>query len=86
MLNNATTRSLVLLIQWYQRYISPLYVARCRFYPTCSQYSIEALKRFGLLKGITLSFLRIIRCGPWTNGGIDPVPDKCEHKTQIVNG
>ncbi|MCF7809403.1 membrane protein insertion efficiency factor YidD [bacterium] len=86
MLNSYTTKLLILLINGYQRFISPLFTARCRFYPTCSQYSIEALDRYGLLKGIYLSVRRIIRCGPWTNGGIDPVPDKCEHNTQIING
>ncbi|WP_239481477.1 membrane protein insertion efficiency factor YidD [Parasutterella secunda] len=48
----------------------------CRFYPTCSQYSVEAIKRFGAFKGSWLMVARIIRCNPWGGQGYDPVPDQ----------
>ena len=54
--------------------ISPLFPASCRFTPTCSQYAIEAIGRFGFLKGGIMSFKRIIKCNPWGGHGHDPVP------------
>ncbi|MDP8238495.1 MAG: membrane protein insertion efficiency factor YidD [Candidatus Hatepunaea meridiana] len=68
------TKIIIKLINGYQRFISPLLGARCRFYPTCSHYSVESLQRHGLMHGTLLSIWRILRCGPWTKGGIDPVP------------
>lgn len=70
------TRLVVFFIRAYQLLLSPLLGKNCRFYPTCSQYSIEALVRFGLLKGGWLSIRRILRCGPWNPGGYDPVPPR----------
>jgi hypothetical protein len=61
-------------IKLYQLLISPLLGKRCRFYPTCSQYSIEAIKKYGFLKGSLLGFKRIVKCGPWHPGGYDPLP------------
>ncbi|MCW8809750.1 MAG: membrane protein insertion efficiency factor YidD [Ignavibacteriaceae bacterium] len=63
-----------MLIKIYQVLISPLFPPSCRFIPTCSQYSLEALKKYGILKGSWLSFKRIIRCHPWGGSGYDPVP------------
>jgi putative membrane protein insertion efficiency factor len=63
----------ITLIRLYKYLLSPLLPGRCRFYPTCSEYSIEALKRYGFLKGVYLSFKRIIRCNPFNPGGYDPV-------------
>lgn len=63
----------VTLIRLYKYLISPLFPGGCRFYPTCSEYSIEAFKRYGLLKGAYLSLRRIIRCNPLNPGGYDPV-------------
>jgi putative membrane protein insertion efficiency factor len=65
---------LVLLIRAYQLAISPMLGNRCRFYPSCSDYSMEALKRHGLLRGLWLGARRIGRCHPWHPGGYDPVP------------
>lgn len=63
-------------IHWYQRGISPLSPPSCRFTPTCSQYAIEAIERFGAFKGAALALWRILRCHPLCKGGYDPVPEK----------
>ena len=65
------------LIRGYQLAISPLFGPRCRFYPSCSQYAIEALDTHGALQGIWLAIKRISRCHPFHEGGFDPVPDRC---------
>ena len=64
------------LIRFYQFAISPLKPPSCRFYPTCSQYGLEAVKRFGAIKGGWLTLLRILKCHPFHPGGIDYVPEK----------
>jgi putative membrane protein insertion efficiency factor len=67
-------RSIVIFfIRMYQRLFAPLLPPACRFYPTCSQYFIEALQRRGLLKGFALGVWRILRCNPFSRGGFDPV-------------
>ncbi|NMA34535.1 MAG: membrane protein insertion efficiency factor YidD [Clostridiaceae bacterium] len=64
----------IALIRSYQKYISPLKLNRsCRFYPTCSQYAIDALSRYGVLKGSYLAVRRILKCHPFHPGGYDPV-------------
>ncbi|HBL36708.1 MAG TPA: membrane protein insertion efficiency factor YidD [Firmicutes bacterium] len=67
----------VRLIRLYQQYLSPLKppAYRCRFYPSCSQYTIEAITRFGLTKGIMLGVGRLVSCHPWGQGGVDSVPE-----------
>ncbi|MBS1514391.1 MAG: membrane protein insertion efficiency factor YidD [Bacteroidetes bacterium] len=71
----------IYLIKFYQKFISPMFPASCRFYPTCSQYSIEALQEHGFFKGFFLSAKRILKCNPFFRGGFDPVPmKKCAHK------
>ena len=62
------------LIRWYQRFLSPLLPATCRYVPTCSHYAAESLQVHGLLRGGRLALLRILRCHPWHAGGFDPVP------------
>jgi putative membrane protein insertion efficiency factor len=63
-----------LLIRLYQWTLSPLLGPTCRFYPSCSQYALEALLRFGVLRGSVLALRRLGRCHPWHPGGFDPVP------------
>lgn len=69
---------LLLPIYFYQYAISPLIGPRCRFYPTCSTYAVEAIKIHGAIKGSYLALRRIARCHPFSEGGDDPVPPKCE--------
>jgi putative membrane protein insertion efficiency factor len=64
----------ILLIRLYQVVISPLTPATCRFEPTCSHYSVEAIQKHGVFKGILLSIKRISKCHPWGKSGYDPVP------------
>ena len=64
----------IALIRFYQVCISPLFPPRCRFYPTCSQYALEAVEQYGALKGGWMAFKRILRCNPFAKGGYDPVP------------
>ena len=65
---------MVLLIKFYQKIISPLTPAACRFQPTCSQYSIEALQKHGIFYGLFLMSKRILSCHPWGRSGYDTVP------------
>ncbi|MEA5476050.1 membrane protein insertion efficiency factor YidD [Pseudanabaena galeata UHCC 0370] len=65
----------ILLIQFYRLFISPLFPPRCRFQPTCSQYAVTAIDRFGLFKGGGLTIKRVCSCHPWNMGGYDPVPE-----------
>lgn len=65
------------LIRGYQLFISPLLGPRCRFYPTCSNYALEAIETHGALKGSWLALRRLLRCHPWGDGGVDPVPPAC---------
>ena len=65
----------IFFIRLYQKYLSPLKRhSVCKYFPTCSQYAIEALQKYGVLKGLLLSAWRILRCNPWSRGGYDPVP------------
>ncbi|EXG84245.1 membrane protein insertion efficiency factor YidD [Lacrimispora sp.] len=66
---------MILLIRGYQKFLSPLKIrTHCIYTPTCSQYAIEALTKYGVLKGIFLACKRILRCNPFAKGGYDPVP------------
>ena len=70
---NVLTQILIKFIKGYKFLISPLLGHSCRYLPTCSEYSIEALKQFGLIKGAFMSIKRILSCHPWGKGGFDPV-------------
>lgn len=72
-------------IRFYQKYLNltnpvvkTLFLtdAACRFHPTCSEYTYQAIKKFGIISGLYLGILRILRCHPWSKGGFDPVPTK----------
>lgn len=71
---------LIWLIKGYKILISPLFPAVCRFQPTCSGYAIEAIERFGAIRGSWLAVRRILRCHPFHPGGYDPVPEKHSHQ------
>ena len=64
----------IFMIKLYQKYISPLKSTKCPYYPTCSQYGLEAIQKYGAFKGGLLAFWRILRCNPFSKGGYDPVP------------
>ena len=65
---------LILLIKGYRKYISPMKRTKCPYIPTCSEYGLEAVEKYGAIKGGLLALWRIIRCNPFSRGGYDPVP------------
>jgi len=65
---------LIALVRYYQYAISPMLGRRCRYFPTCSEYTVDAIQKYGALKGGWLGAKRICRCHPWHPGGYDPVP------------
>lgn len=67
-------RILIVLVKTYQWLLSPFFGQHCRFYPTCSHYSIEAIQKHGAMLGSYYTLLRLLRCHPWCEGGHDPVP------------
>lgn len=75
-IETAVVRGLIYLIQLYRHMISPMRLPTCRFTPTCSQYAVDALAEFGLLRGSGLAAVRLAKCGPWHRGGWDPVPER----------
>ena len=66
-------RAAVAPIRAYQRLISPAFGRRCKYEPTCSEYAAQAIRRFGILRGLVLAAWRLLRCNPWSHGGFDPV-------------
>jgi len=66
----------LLIIRFYQKFISPFLGSNCRYYPTCSQYTYEAIEKYGVIYGSILGTKRILRCHPFSSGGYDPVPEK----------
>ncbi|MBE5915771.1 MAG: membrane protein insertion efficiency factor YidD [Pseudobutyrivibrio ruminis] len=64
----------IFLIKFYQKYLSPMKTTRCPYCPTCSAYGLEAVQKYGAIKGGGLALWRIIRCNPFSHGGYDPVP------------
>ena len=75
-LQKAARAALIAPIRWYQRWLSPALGRSCRFTPSCSQYTIEAIQTHGCLKGLLLGAWRIARCNPLGRWGFDPVPEK----------
>ncbi|MFH1196585.1 MAG: membrane protein insertion efficiency factor YidD [bacterium] len=74
LVNKLISLPFIFLIRFYQLLISPILPSSCRYSPTCSQYTLEALKKYGFFKGIWLGIKRISRCHPWGGSGYDPVP------------
>jgi putative membrane protein insertion efficiency factor len=69
-----TARAIILApIVVYQKAISPLLPRRCKYEPTCSRYAVDAIRTYGILKGVVLATWRVLRCNPWSDGGYDPV-------------
>ena len=77
---NIFTKILIKIIEMYKYFLSPLIGHSCRYLPTCSEYSIEALETHGLIKGIFISLKRILSCHPFKEGGFDPVTKKVKVK------
>ena len=73
--DNMAKKFLIWLIRLYQKYISPMKRTKCPYIPTCSQYGLEAVQKYGALKGGLLAVWRILRCNPFCKGGIDNVPE-----------
>lgn len=73
-INRVLSAGAILLIRAYQRGVSPWLPRSCRFYPTCSQYAVEAIEKHGILRGGRLAARRVLRCHPGNPGGYDPVP------------
>lgn len=67
---------LIFLVKGYQKLISPLFPPSCRYYPTCSSYTVQAIEKHGALKGTVMGSARILRCNPFVRGGVDKVPDR----------
>ena len=81
-LSRLPRRLLVFPIRLYQRLFSPLFGQRCRYYPSCSEYAVQAIQRFGILRGAVLAGWRLLRCNPWSRGGFDPVEDQRLFRTR----
>ncbi|MBV1961682.1 MAG: membrane protein insertion efficiency factor YidD [Immundisolibacteraceae bacterium] len=67
---------LITAVKGYRYFLSPWLASSCRFYPTCSEYSLQCLQRFSVLKAISLTIKRLLRCHPWSAGGSDPIPEQ----------
>ena len=76
---------LIALIRAYRYLLSPWIGNQCRFHPTCSHYSEEAIQRHGAIKGCGLTIWRLLRCNPWSTGGQDPVPECPRGQNQVTN-
>ena len=71
-----TRLALLLLLRAYQTLVSPMLGPRCKYHPTCSQYAADALREFGLVRGLLLAGWRLLRCNPWSHGGVDYARDQ----------
>jgi uncharacterized protein len=69
-------RGAIALLRGYQRWVSPLLGARCKYYPSCSEYAVQAIGRYGILRGSVLATWRLVRCNPFSHGGYDPVSEQ----------
>jgi len=79
----SSLRAVVLApVRLYQRTVSPALPARCKYHPTCSQYAVGAVRRFGILRGLVLAAWRLLRCNPWSHGGVDFPEDQTLFRTR----
>jgi putative membrane protein insertion efficiency factor len=69
-------------IRFYQRAISPALPSRCKYHPSCSHYAVDAVRRYGVLRGVVLAGWRLLRCNPWSHGGVDFVEDQTLFRTR----
>lgn len=83
--NRLIAKALLLLIAFYRYAVSPLLPSRCRYYPTCSSYADEAIRRYGAVRGGWLALKRIGRCHPWGGHGLDSVPDLPTHSSHCCH-
>jgi putative membrane protein insertion efficiency factor len=79
-------RLLTAPIKFYQKWISPMFAPRCKYYPSCSSYAVTAIENYGL-KGIAMSLWRLVRCNPWSHGGVDyvQVKDTEDFSKKVIN-
>ena len=73
---------LVAPIRLYQRAISPALPSRCKYHPSCSEYAVDAVRRYGVVRGVVLAGWRLLRCNPWSHGGVDFVEDQTLFRTR----
>ena len=69
-------------IRLYRRFISPALPRTCKYHPTCSEYAVEAVRTYGVLRGLVLAAWRLLRCNPWSHGGVDPVEAQTIFRTR----
>jgi uncharacterized protein len=69
-------------IRFYRRFISPALPRRCKYHPTCSEYAADAVRTYGVLRGLVLAAWRLLRCNPWSHGGVDPVEAQTIFRTR----
>ena len=74
--NRALRAAFTLPIKLYQKTVSPVMGRRCKYHPSCSEYAVQAVIKFGILRGLVLAGWRLLRCNPWSRGGFDPVEDQ----------
>ena len=72
---------LIAPIRAYQRVISPMFPRRCKYHPTCSQYAVDAIREWGVVRGVVLAGWRLLRCNPWSHGGVDYARDQTVFRT-----
>jgi putative membrane protein insertion efficiency factor len=73
---------LIAPIRFYQRFISPALPNRCKYHPSCSEYAAQAVRTYGVPKGLVLATWRLLRCNPWSHGGVDPVEAQTIFRTR----
>jgi uncharacterized protein len=69
-------------VRFYQRFVSPALPRRCKYHPTCSEYAVQAIRTYGVPRGLVLAAWRVLRCNPWSHGGVDPVEAQTIFRTR----